>query len=234
MLTGNDVASQLAAVLNIGVGVANSGLNFALAAVSSNNTGSPSSVTFVTIGGGANISAGPASALGNRSTSAVFQVVTVSASGDGSLLVIQRAIIVNFGLALANSGLNVAGGGALTARDPGSTQAGAAAAAGAARARTARRARQTTARWIGGALVAIGTGGAHAIGNDTTTGIHQQVTGSVTGDQTAQAIQDAWVGNFGVGVANSGANGAAGGHRRDRRRVARRRTRARCRRSSPG
>ena len=50
VLTGNDVASQLAAVLNLGVGVSNSGLNFALAAVTGNNTGSPSSVTFVTHG----------------------------------------------------------------------------------------------------------------------------------------------------------------------------------------
>ena len=118
VLTGNDVAQQLAAVLNLGVGVANSGLNFALAAVSGNNAGGPSSVTFVTAGAPSSITAGSASALGNRSTSAVFQVVTVSASGNGSLLVIQRAVIVNFGLALANTGLNVAGGGALNAALP--------------------------------------------------------------------------------------------------------------------
>ena len=68
----------------------------------------------------------------------------------------------------------------------------------------------------------IGTGGAHAIGNDTTTGIRQQVSGSVTGDETAQAMQDAWVGNFGLGVANSGANGAASGLERHRPGVARR------------
>ena len=215
VLTGNDVASQLAAVLNLGVGVSNSGLNFALASVTGNNTGSPSSVTFVTLGGGASIGTGGASALGNRSTSAVFQVVTVSASGNGSLLVVQRAIIVNFGLALANSGLNVAGGGALSGTlpnpamqaqaqqlllmllssdtaSPGSASLGVTGASG-------------------GGVVAIGTGGATAIGNDTTTGIDQTVTGSVTGDDTAQAIQDAWVGNFGLGVANSGANGAAAG-----------------------
>jgi hypothetical protein len=205
VLTGNDVAQQLAAVLNIGVGVANSGLNYALAAVSSNNAGAPSSVTFVTMGGGANITAGPASALGNRSTSAVFQVVTVSASGDGVLLVIQRAIIVNFGLALANSGLNVAGGGALTGAVP-DTQA-------AQQLLLALLSANPAALddvGSGGSLATIQSGGAHAIGNDTATGIHQQVTGSVTGDQTAQAIQDAWVGNFGVGVANSGGNVAGG------------------------
>jgi hypothetical protein len=117
-LTGDDVADQLASVLNIGVGVANSGLNFALASVSTNNGGGPQSATFVTMGGGPSISAGPAAALGNRSTSTVFQIVTVSASGDGSLLVVQRAIIVNFGLALANSGLNAAGGRALNAPLP--------------------------------------------------------------------------------------------------------------------
>jgi hypothetical protein len=69
----------------------------------------------------------------------------------------------------------------------------------------------TASSGSGGGIVAIGTGGAHAIGNDTATGIDQSVTGSVTGHDTAQAIQDAWVGNFGLGVANSGANGAAAG-----------------------
>jgi hypothetical protein len=209
VLTGNDVASQLAAVLNIGVGVSNSGLNFALASVSGNNSGTPSSVTFVTMGGGSSIGAGPATALGNRSTSAVFQVVTVTASGNGSLLVVQRAIIVNFGLALANSGHNVAGGSAISAALPDTTAAqqlllmllapgGSGADA-------------VSAVSGSGGTIAISSGGAHAIGNDTTTGIHQQVTGSVTGEETARAIQDAWVGNFGLGVANSGGNGAASG-----------------------
>ena len=210
VLTGNDIASQLAAVLNIGVGVSNSGLNFALAAVSGASTGGPTSITFVTMGGGSFINAGPAGALGNRSSNAVFQVVTVSASGNGSLLVIQRAIIVNFGLALANSGLNVAGGGALNAAmpdaasaqqlllmllDPGVALPGAGG----------------TLDGAGGGALSIGTGGALAIGNDTTTGIRQQVAGAVGGDDTARAIQDAWVGNFGLGVANSGGNGAASG-----------------------
>jgi hypothetical protein len=210
VLTGNDVAQQLAAVLNLGVGVANSGLNFALAAVSGNNSGSPSSVTFVTAGAPSSITAGSASALGNRSTSAVFQVVTVSASGNGSLLVIQRAVIVNFGLALANTGLNVAGGGALNAAmpDPAAAQqlllmllGSGGAAPGAA----------LTGTGGGGGPIAIGTGNAHAVGNDTTTGIHQTVTGSVTDDETAKAIQDAWVGNFGIALANTGANGAGTG-----------------------
>jgi hypothetical protein len=167
-------------------------------------------VTFVTLGGASSISAGPAAALGNRSTSAVFQVVTVTASGNGSLLVVQRAIIVNFGLALANSGLNTAGGAALSAAMPDTTAAqqlllmllapggtGTAAASG--------------VTGSGGGSVAVSTGAAHAIGNDTTTGIRQQVMGSVTGEETARAIQDAWVGNFGLGVANTGGNGAAAG-----------------------
>ena len=206
-LTGGDVASQLASVLNIGVGVANSGLNFALASVSSNNGGGPKSVTFVTMGG-SNITAGPAHALGNRSTSTVFQIVTVSASGNGSLLVIQRAIIVNFGLALANSGLNAAGGGALNAALPDTANA-----------------QQLLLMLLdqgsgsstpvllgasGGSSGQIGTGRVGAIGNDTETGILQRVEGSVTGDDMARAVQDAWVGNFGVGVANSGGNGAGG------------------------
>ena len=206
-LTGGDVANQLASVLNIGVGVANSGLNFALASVSSNNGGGPKSVTFVTMGG-SSISAGPAHALGNRSTSTVFQIVTVTASGNGSLLVIQRAIIVNFGLGIANSGLNAAGGGALNAALPDTANA-----------------QQLLLLLLdqgsgsstpvllgapGGSSGQIGTGRAGAIGNDTKTGILQKVEGSVTGNDMARAVQDAWVGNFGVGVANSGGNGAGG------------------------
>jgi hypothetical protein len=206
-LTGGDVANQLASVLNIGVGVANSGLNFALASVSTNNGGGPQSVTFVTMGG-SNITSGPAHALGNRSTSTIFQIVTVSASGNGSLLVVQRAIIVNFGLALANSGLNAAGSGALTGALPNTANAqelllmllehGSSSAT------------PVMLGVIGGGSGDIGTGRAGAIGNDTETGISQHVDGSVTGDDTARAIQDAWVGNFGVGVANSGGNGAGG------------------------
>ena len=210
VLTGNDVASQLAAVLNIGVGVSNSGLNFALASVSGNNSGTPSSVTFVTMGGGSSIGAGPASALGNRSTSAVFQVVTVTASGNGSLLVVQRAIIVNFGLALANSGRNVAGGGAISAAMPDTGAAQQLLLALLAPGGSSHDAISGVSG-SGGGLIGINTGGANAIGNDTTTGIHQSVTGSVTGEQTAQAIQDAWVGNFGLGVANSGYNSANAG-----------------------
>jgi hypothetical protein len=206
-LTGGDVASQLASVLNIGVGVANSGLNFALASVSSNNGGGPKSVTFVTMGG-SSITAGPAHALGNRSTSTVFQIVTVSASGNGSLLVIQRAIIVNFGLGIANSGLNAAGGGALNAALPNTASA-----EQLLMLLLDQGSGSSTPVLLGvsgGSSGAIGTGRAGAIGNDTKTGILQRVEGSVTGDDMARAVQDAWVGNFGVGVANSGGNGAGG------------------------
>ncbi len=37
-----------------------------------------------------------------------MQIVTVTAADDGSITVTQRAVIVNFGLALANSGGNYA------------------------------------------------------------------------------------------------------------------------------
>ncbi len=211
VLTGNDVASQLAAVLNIGVGVSNSGLNFALASVTGTNSGTPSSVTFVTMGGGSSISAGPATALGNRSTSAIFQVVTVTASGDGTLLVIQRAIIVNFGLGLANTGRNTAGSGVSAAMPDTAAAQQLLLALLAPSGSSGDSVAGLTGGGSGGGIVAISTGTAHAVGNDTTTGIHQQVVGSVTGEETARAIQDAWVGNFGIGVANSGGNLAAAG-----------------------
>jgi hypothetical protein len=207
VLTGRDVSSQLASVLNLGVGVANSGLNLALAAVATNNTGAPKSATFVTLGGGSTIGTGPASALGNRSTSAVLQAVTVTASGNGNLLVVQRAVIVNFGLALANTGLNAAGGVGLNAALPevGNAQALLLSLLGAG----PDAAGPELLGGVGGEST-IGTGLARAIGNSTKTGIIQKIEGSVSGDDTAKAIQDAWVGNFGVGIANSGGNGAGG------------------------
>jgi hypothetical protein len=137
----------------------------------------------------------------------VLQAVTVTASGNGNLLVVQRAVIVNFGLALANTGLNTAGGAGLNAALPevGNAQALLLSLLGAG----PDAAGPELLGGVGGDST-IGTGLARAVGNSTKTGIIQKIEGSVRGDDTAKAIQDAWVGNFGVGIANSGGNGAGG------------------------
>jgi LPXTG-motif cell wall-anchored protein len=130
-----------------------------------------------------------------------MQIVTVTADDNGSITVTQRAVIVNFGLALANSGGNVAASAlsavpevqrtviegliaALFGLDP--------------------------AVLFGGGSAAIGTGQANATGNQSQSSVLQQVTGGVDGDETATADQSAWIGNFGAALANSGINGAAG------------------------
>lgn len=212
VLTGPDVTKQLATVLNLGVGVGNSGLNFAVGVVAGPNGAAPSSVTLLTFApvGTSAIDAGSANALGNRSTNAILQLVLVKASGKGSLSVVQRAVIVNFGVALANSGLNLAPGGAMNVTMPDVLAAeqlirmlldpsGAASGGGAALV-------------PGSSLgpLGIGTGPAGATGNDTVTGISQKVQGSVAGTDVASALQQAFVGNFGIALANSGGNGVGG------------------------
>ena len=159
--------------------------------------------------------------------------MTVSASGNGSLLVIQRAIIVNFGLALANSGLNVAGGGALNAAlpDPAAAQqlllmllGSGGAAPGAA----------LTGGGGGGGPITIGTGDADAIGNDTKTGIHQRSTARSPATRPRRRSRTRGSATSASAIANSGGNGAAARARAASTPPRSRPRAARCGRSSPG
>ena len=56
----------------------------------------------------------------------------------------------------------------------------------------------------------MATGSAVAVGDSSSTSIHQLAIGSVTGDHRASADQTATVGNFGFSFANTGANAAEG------------------------
>lgn len=58
------------------------------------------------------ISTGDATAVGNRSTTVISQSATAAAAGDGSVVIDQRAVVANVGLAAANTGGNVTAPGA--------------------------------------------------------------------------------------------------------------------------
>ncbi|HZJ26018.1 MAG TPA: hypothetical protein VFF40_03230 [Acidimicrobiia bacterium] len=199
-IVSGSASDQSVTVLNIGIGYGNSGTNLSVGSVLGDGTqevaagGAPGS-------GEAAIGTGGAGALGDRSGSLIMQIVTVTANENGSITVTQRAVIVNFGLALANSGGNIA--------------ASALSAAPAAQRSViedliAALFGLDPATLFGGGSAAIDTGTASATGNQSQSSILQQVTGSVGGDASATSDQSAWIGNFGAALANSGVNGAAG------------------------
>lgn len=199
-VVGGSASDQSVTIVNIGIGVGNTGLNLAAGSVLGGG------VQEVAAGGApgnglAEIGTGNTTAVGDHSGSLIMQIVTVTASGDGSITVTQRAVIINFGLALANSGGNTALSAmnglpnaqrtmiegliaALFGLDP--------------------------ALLFGGGSATIGTGNANAVGNQSQSGIAQTVNGAVSGTDTATANQSAWIGNFGAALANTGFNGAVG------------------------
>jgi len=204
-----DSTGQVVTVLNIGIGFGDSGTNLAVGTLYTDGSTAPQATAVFgspTGGGQATVGTGGAGAVGNRSSSGIVQI-TMAVAGDGGLLsVAQRAVIVNVGIAFANSGLNAAWAAGLTPEQAqlvewvinalldefgitGSGSGGAVLGDGSA----------------GTAMLQAGT--AMAVGNDSSTGILQQVQGSVSGG-AASADQRAMVGNFGFGVANTGLNAA--------------------------
>lgn len=197
---GGSASDQSVTVVNIGIGVGNSGSNLAAGSVVGGGQevaagGAPGN-------GSASVGTGNTNAVGDNSGSLIMQIVTVTAADDGSITVTQRAVIINFGLALANSGGNHALSGLYGVPDEQWTMIEGLIAA--------LFGLDPVALFGSGGLAAIGTGNANAIGNQSQSGIAQAVTGSVTGSGAATADQSAWIGNFGAALANTGLNGAAG------------------------
>lgn len=212
-IASGDNTGQTITVLNIGIGFGDTGTNLAVGTLYT-DSGQAAQASAVVNGAGAggagtaNIGTGSAGAIGNRADSGIVQITMAVASHGGVLNVAQRAVIVNVGLAFANSGLNAAWASGMTPEQAELIQwviealldefgvmgggSGGALAGGSA----------------GSATLQAGT--ALAIGNDSTTTILQQVQGAVSGG-AASAHQDAMVGNFGLGVANTGLNAAGSG-----------------------
>jgi hypothetical protein len=195
-ITNGDATSQSTFVVNIGLAFGNSGANVALVGHAVAQKG-------MSAVGIAKIATGTATAIGDRSRSGITQSAILSATDAGVLNVDQRAIILNIGIAIANTGLNGAGDSlsSLTGQDGALVQA-------------------ILEQLLGGSsglvdgVSANGSAGIHtgsmlAIGNDSMTTIGQAVNGAVSGTGSASAQQQAFVANLGIAVGNSGANLAA-------------------------
>jgi hypothetical protein len=209
-VVGNgDTSKQTALVVNIGIGIGNSGLNITIGTV--NNNGQQAGTQSVTSGQTSGlVQTGNATAIGDKSVSHITQLAGGLASGTAVLTIDQRAIVVNFGTALANSGANVA----LASFDPTSLTPEESAIVSAVLAILApffAPQHNGTAASMGNTIAKVITGNASALGNASTTDITQTVMGNVTGAGTASAEQRAQVANFGLALANSGFNGALAG-----------------------
>jgi hypothetical protein len=203
------ISGQSATVVNSGVGVANSGGNVAVGNDSTNVAGcAQGAAGFVannscdaggSSNGTASITTGNATAVGNQSTTNVSQHV----AGDddpGSLTVAgQAAPVVNAGVGVANSGLNGAVGNDST-NIAGCAQGAAGVIAN----------NSCNAGGSSNGSASIHTGNATGLGNVSSTTIDQGVSGGDGPGGLTVVGQFAPVVNAGVGLANTGLNGAVG------------------------
>jgi LPXTG-motif cell wall-anchored protein len=193
VVTNGDASSQDAMVINVGIAVGNSGLNITIGTIGSGAAATTSNTAI------ASVSSGAASATGDASKSTIIQAASGSATGTASLQIDQRAYIVNFGIAIANTGGNFA----LTSLDASSLTPEQQA--------VVQVLLQALAPLFGTASAngssSVTTGSAKAVGTDATTTVSQNVRGVVSGDSAASAVQLAQVANIGFAVANSGLNG---------------------------
>ena len=190
---GLDASRQLAVSLRLGIAVADTGSN-----------------TIVASGGagGGQVQSGGASAIGNESITEISQHARATGSGTAHLTIAQRAMVLNLGVALANSGVNELRGiaGSLLSATPDDVLT-----------------EQLFALLLPSLLASyeaeaagagsVSTGTATAIGNQSATYIDQTASATASGDGTASVEQQVIVANVGGAFANTGGNrhgGAAG------------------------
>ena len=117
LLDAPEHTTQTAAVTNVGVGVGNTGANLAVGQMS----GVSPDGTAVAVSWGpsdsSSVGTGSATAIGDTTHTTIVQVAMGTAADDGTLRITQRAVVVNFGAALANSGFDLAGDAAGTNAD---------------------------------------------------------------------------------------------------------------------
>ena len=228
---GSDAAfllsDQSATELNLGVGIANTGLNLAVgnAAISDSDvtqdadvpvagTGDVVSANFGTAttdsNGSASIRTGNANAIGSRSTTAVTQ--TVDHDGSGFALPDQTAGAANIGIGVSNTGGNLAFGNASGALGGANTATldQDASVDGAAIGDDIVASNDGIASTTSNGSAEITTGSANAIGNDAGATLVITQTADSTGAGFTLVDQEAAGTNFGVGIANTGGNLAAG------------------------
>jgi hypothetical protein len=233
--SGLVASDQATAVNTLGVAYGNTGLNIVIGntviqlvlvgqgagaglpgttAAASNSATAGNSAT-----GMAGITTGQAGAVGNASTTGISQLAAADAGDGGFVSILQRALVLNLGLAFANTGMNTATGnqsvnlvdlqqqsiaGAFWASLQ-SLFGGTGWLGLTGEATNAVDAHNTS---DGTALVA--TGNAAATGLAGTTQVNQQAAGSATAGGQALITQDASVTNAGLAIANTGGNDAAG------------------------
>ncbi len=205
--SADDVTVQDAEVTNAGVGVANSGGNVAVGNASNNVAAcGQAAAGFVasnqcntsnTSDGTASIETGDATGVGNQSSTEVQQSKH-GGSDPGLTVTVQDSDVTNAGIGVGNSGLNGAvGNGSNNLAVCGQLAVGFVAS------------NQCDASNTSDGTASIKTGDATGIGNWSSTSVKQAADGG-DGAGPAIVVQDADVANVGLGLANSGLNGAAG------------------------
>jgi LPXTG-motif cell wall-anchored protein len=158
-----------------------------------------------TSSGTASIVTGTATAVGNSATTTVTQGWTGTVNGLGVMYIVQQSVVLNLGVALANTGGNAAIGNAsqnsagvlqiqVGWTNPGSVTSMVAVASNSS-----------------DGIARITTGQATATGNSATTNVVQVVT--ILGNGTGAPfvlVQQGFVHNIGMALANSGDNVAIG------------------------
>jgi hypothetical protein len=235
--SGLILPTQVADVVNLGIGVAESGGNTAtgsatgaavniVSGAQSSVLGGPGATLLAgqavasntadasnDVDGSAAIATGAATATGNRSATTLDQAADNSVDGLGLIVGTQAAVVANLGLADANTGGNVAVGNvssntasASEATDVGSTSGpGTTVAAGSIIASN-----QMDLGNSSDGSASITTGAASAWGNDSSTDVSQDESGTVNGFGVNLETQVALPVNVGVAVADSGDNTATG------------------------
>ena len=198
LLDTTEQTRQSVSVVNVGIGAANSGGNITVSSAQPGGAATALSVQWQPLT--STVDTGDATATGLSSDATIIQVAVAQAAEDGSITISQRAIVVNFGAALALSGDNGSASPATTFIRA-VVEALVSAIAG--------------TNWASAPPVSTDTppgestivsGNSVAVGNDSSTTIVQVAQGSVSGESTATASQSAAVANVGVAYANSGAN----------------------------
>ena len=228
-------SDQAAGITSLGVAYGNTGLNVVIgntvlqlvlvdqqaagggagaSAVAGNQAVAGNAAT-----GMAAVTTGSAAATGNASSTGIDQLAIADAGDGGFVSILQRALVLNLGVALANTGMNSATGNqslnvvdlqqqsiagafwaSLQSLFGGSGWLGL----------TGEAANAVTAHNTSDGAALVDTGDATATGLAATTRVHQEAAGSAASGGQALLTQDATVTNAGLAVANTGGNDAAG------------------------
>jgi hypothetical protein len=200
VLQPGDNSQQKAMVVNVGIAIGNTGLNITIGTMNgkSGQTLSSGNTT-------GQIASGNSKAIGDQSQSHITQKAGGMASGTATLTIDQRAIIVNFGTAFANTGGNFA----FARFDPtGLTPEERDIVEAVLSVLAPFFAPQTGAPGGGTTTAKIGTGNATAVGNSSKSDVNQMAIGNLKGNEQASSHQEAVVGNLGIALANTGFNGS--------------------------